>query len=293
MLEPTTSDEEQPTQASNTTIISPEEQTAQPLSIIAKVEYPYIQLLQGRDGRDGSSGRDGRDGERGERGERGKKGDPGETGPPGLKGEKGERGEIGPAGPQGVTGAAGPPGPRVAGATYVRWGRTTCPTGNGTELLYSGRAAGSLYTQRGGGANLLCLPNTPDYLASVDTVDRHVSVYGVEYHLGHLKPDLFNQNAPCAVCYTPTRSTMVMIPAWTHCPDDSWTKEYVGYMMTSAGQNHRLHFECFDKDIEPVPGEGRDVNGALMHVVEVVCNTGINCPPYHGGKELTCAVCTK
>ena len=244
------------------------EQPTQPSSIIAKIEYPYIQVLQGRDGRDGLPGRDGEDGELGERGEKGEKGDHGETGPP------------------------GPPGPRVAGATYVRWGRTTCPIGNGTELLYAGRAAGSLYNQRGGGANLLCLPDTPDYLHSVDTVDRHVSVYGVEYHFAHLRPDLFNQNAPCAVCYTPTRSTMVMIPAWTHCPA-SWTKEYTGYLMTSFHQNHRLHFECFDKDLESVPGEARDVNGALMHVVEAVCNTGINCPPYHGGKELTCAVCTK
>ena len=85
VLEPTTSDEEQPTQTSSTTI-SPAQ--LQPLSIIAKFEHPYIQLLQGRDGRDGSSGRDGKDGERGERGEREKKGEPGETGPPGLKGEK-------------------------------------------------------------------------------------------------------------------------------------------------------------------------------------------------------------
>ena len=52
----------------------------------------------------------------------------------GSKGEKGDHGETGPTGPQGVTGAAGPPGPCVAGATYVRWGRTSCPTGNGTEL---------------------------------------------------------------------------------------------------------------------------------------------------------------
>ena len=63
--------------------------------------------------------------------------------------------------------------------------------------------------------------------------------------------------------------------------------------MTSWHRHHRLHFECFDKDPESVPGEARDVNGALMHVVEVVCNTGINCPPYDGRKELTCAVCTK
>ena len=234
-----------------------------------EVDHPYIQLLQGRDGRDGLPGRDGKDGEPGERGEKGEKGDPGETGP------------------------QGPPGPRVAGATYVRWGKSTCPTGNGTEQLYSGRAAGPNHAHKGGGANLLCLPNIPDHPPNSNTIAEHGIIYGVEYHvLSNIKQSAFNQNAPCAVCYTPTRSTMVMIPAWTHCPT-SWTKEYVGYIMTSWHANSRLKFECVDEDLEFVPGEGRDVNGVLLHITEVACNTGINCPPYQTGRELSCVVCTK
>lgn len=230
-----------------------------------EVERPYIQLLQGRDGRDGLPGRDGKDGE------------------PGGKGDKGDQGETGPP---------GPPGPRAAGATYVRWGRTICPTENGTELLYSGRAAGPLHTQTGGGANLLCLPDNPEYLHSVNAAEHGV-IYGVEYHVADtFMAGTHSQNAPCAVCYTSTRSSMVMIPAWTHCPT-SWTQEYAGYIMTSWYTNSRLQFECVDEDPEYVPGEARDVNGALLHTVEVVCNTGIDCPPYHTGKELTCVVCTK
>ena len=235
-----------------------------------EIDHPYIQLLQGRDGRDGLPGRDGKDGEPGERGE---------------KGEKGDRGE---------TGSQGPPGPRVAGATYVRWGRTSCPTGNGTELLYAGRAAGSHYNQKGGGANMLCLPDNPEYLPASNTVAEQGIIYGAEYHVGsHIKQNAHDQNVPCAVCYTPTRSTMVMIPAWTHCPA-SWTREYVGYIMTTwIGHISQLQFECVDKDFEYVPGEGRNVDGVLLHTAEVVCNTGINCPPYQTGKELSCAVCTK
>ena len=206
---------------------------------------------------------------------------------PGERGEKGEKGDRGDTGPQ------GPPGPSVAGATYVRWGRTTCPTGNGTELLYAGRTAGPLHSQKGGGANLLCLPDIPEYLPTANTIAEHSAIYGAEYHVGNsIKQYAYNQNAPCAVCYTPTRSTMVMIPAWTHCPA-SWTKEYVGYIMTSWRANSRLIFECVDKDLEYVPGEGRDVNGVLLHIAEVVCNTGINCPPYQTGKELSCTICTK
>ena len=186
----------------------------------------------------------------------------------------------------------GPPGPRVAGATYVRWGRTSCPTEQGTQLLYAGRAAGPLHSHQGGGANLLCLPDIPDYLHTVYTVQNHAPLCGVEYHLRPVKPSVYDHNIPCAVCYTPTRATTVMIPAWTHCPA-SWAKEYTGYLGTDHRDNYRLQFECFDKDPELVEGEARDVNGVLVHLFEATCNTGLNCPPYHAGKELTCAVCTK
>ena len=88
-----------------------------------------LDILHGRDGRDGRDGL---------------------PGPRGLPGQDGRNGERGPAGP---TGAQGPPGPRSGGATYIRWGRTTCPDTEGTELVYAGRAAGSHYSYSGGGAN--------------------------------------------------------------------------------------------------------------------------------------------
>ena len=244
-----------------------EEQPTLPSSVL-RFDYPYIQLLQGRDGRDGLPGRDGKDGEPGERGEKGDKGDQGDIGPP------------------------GPPGPCVAGATYVRWGRTTCPTELGTELLYAGRAAGPLWSNRGGGVDLLCLPSNPDYLTANSVHNALSPLYGVEYHTVVGNSNLLNHNLPCAVCYTPTRSTMVMIPAWTHCPA-SWTKEYVGYVMTEQKAQHPLQHVCVDQNAEAVAGEARDVNGALLHHIDVACNTGIPCPPYSDNKEITCAVCTK
>ena len=61
----------------------------------------------------------------------------GRDGLPGVQGPAGERR------PAGATGAQGPPGPRSGGATYIRWGRTTCPDTEGTELVYAGWAAGS------------------------------------------------------------------------------------------------------------------------------------------------------
>ena len=241
------------------------QETVTQLPTAVEVDRPYIQLLQGRDGRDGLPGRDGKDGEPGERGE---KGDRGETGPP------------------------GPPGPRVAGATYVRWGRTTCPTTLGTELLYAGRAAGPIFTQQGGGVDLLCLPSNPEYLSANSPHNDQAPLHGVEMQLNLNNQNLADHNVPCAVCYTPTRSTMVMIPAWTHCPA-SWTKEYVGYIMTEYKNYRRLQHVCVDQHTEVVPGEARNTNGALLHYVDVACNTGLQCPPYSTTKEVTCAVCTK
>ena len=51
----------------------------------------------------------------------------------GLKNDKGDMGECGPS---------------SGGVTYVRWGRTVCPNTARTELVYTGRAAGSYYNQK-------------------------------------------------------------------------------------------------------------------------------------------------
>ncbi|CAI8020385.1 Collagen alpha-6(VI) chain, partial [Geodia barretti] len=85
----------------------------------------------GRDGRPGLNGRDGfaglpgRDGSKGERGYRGTEGRPGAPGYQGVPGYPG---------PQ------GPPSPGSGGNTYIRWGRTVCPSVSGTSMVYSGWA---------------------------------------------------------------------------------------------------------------------------------------------------------
>ena len=101
---------------------------------ISRVPLIDLRLLRGRDGRDGLPGRDGEDG------------------------KPGPQGGQGPPGPQGT------PGPRSAGVTYTRWGKSSCPTISGTQLVYVGRAGGSEYNEQGGGAEKLCLPLDPDYI---------------------------------------------------------------------------------------------------------------------------------
>ena len=153
---------------------------------------PQLEVLRGRDGRDGERGIPGERGEKGDQGWRGEKGEMGSVGLPGVRGplgltgetgikkKHGEKGDLGPLGfpvPEGPAGEKGEKGeqggqghPGTAGSvmncgqTYVRWGRTTCPGNQSTEVVYSGRAGGSWYHSNGGATNYICMPDNPDYL---------------------------------------------------------------------------------------------------------------------------------
>ena len=84
---------------------------------------------------------------------------------------------------KGIPGQQGPPGPRSGGITYVRWGRTTCPNTTGTELVYTGRAAGSHYSHRGGGSNYQCIVEDPEnFDFGAGTVEASY-MYGAEYEM--------------------------------------------------------------------------------------------------------------
>ena len=246
-----------------------------------------MELLQGRDGRDGRDGMPGAIGPQGPPGERG------DTG-----GSQGPRGLTGSTGAPGARGPAGPPGPRNGGVTYVRWGKSSCPDVAGTELLYAGRAAGTLYSKEGGGSTHLCMPEVPQYTLSYKPGTQSDSVInGANYELPIT--GTHDHNVPCAVCSASTRVGVTMIPAWTSCPT-GWTREYYGYLMTestlygeSSRHRGRTSYECIDKDQDSVPGSQTNPDGDVFYHVEASCNTGLPCPPYNNYKELTCVVCTK
>ena len=216
----------------------------------------------------------------------------------GLPGRDGVQGPPGPPGKDGSTGRQGPPGPlSCGGAIYTRWGKSSCPEVEGTELVYSGITGGTWYSQEGGGANYLCMPKDPEYsLRNRGGVNGWAHLYGSEYQFPI--PGTHDHNVPCAVCYVSARPSVLMIPAKASCPP-KWTREYYGYIMTEykGAQNDirgRTMFECVDKDQESLPGGGTiNTDGVLFHHVEVVCNTGLPCPPYDNNKELNCVVCTK
>ncbi|KAJ7374505.1 hypothetical protein OS493_004843 [Desmophyllum pertusum] len=109
----------------------------------------------------GPKGRDGRNNGKGLPGPLGPPGKPGKSGKPGtnisaqallvLKEIEELLGELGPQGSKGEKGQDG-----KSGVKYVRWGRTTCPSG--AQVVYKGIMGGGYYGHQGGGVNYLCLP---------------------------------------------------------------------------------------------------------------------------------------
>ena len=245
---------------------------------------------KGEKGDAGTVGAPGPRGEKGGQGTAGRPGIPGSHGLPGLQGEQGLPGlpaENGSA--QGSrTGGGG-------GVVYNRWGRTSCPSDQGTELIYSGRAGGTHFHHHGGAANLLCLPNDPEYSTYGSGVTNYVPLRGAQYQAVSGQPchSVNSHNIPCAVCYASTRDTVLMIPAKLTCPTH-WTTEYTGYIMATRGSNNgRTLFECIDRQPQSVPGlNGYDSDNALYYHVEATCDS-LFCPPYDTQKEVTCVVCSR
>ena len=183
------------------------------------------------------------------------------------------------------------------GATYIRWGRTTCPNTPGTELVYTGNAGGTFWSTTGGAADKVCLPPDPDYLPGTSGLNTGIPssphMHGVEYeYLAGPNSNVNQHNAPCAVCFASSRATTLMIPAKTTCPP-TWTREYYGYLASErASHPARSVFSCVDNDPEAIGGTQASRDGALFYHVLTTCN-GLTCPPYENERALSCVVCTK
>lgn len=228
-----------------------------------EVKDIYIQILRGRDGCDGLTGRDG---------------------------QKGERGDIGM---KGDGGPMGPAGPKSGGVVYTRWGKASCPTETGAELLYEGIAGGSKWDQLGG-VLTISVYQSPHYVSThILSLDGSF-VYGSEYcSVNGVFPGKNYHNVPCAVCYTAKKSVKLMIPGRITCPS-TWTVEYKGYLMAEK-YNHARNtvYECVDENAESLAGSD-DISNEItaLYFIHSTCN-GLPCPPYVDKRVLTCVVCTK
>lgn len=100
---------------------------------------------------------------------------------PGQPGTRGQKGEVGRPGTGGLQGPKGDKGRDAGGVKYVRWGRTTCPSG--ADIVYKGIVGGSHYSHSGGGGEYLCLPKYPKYDTYQDGFQSHSYIYGAEYEI--------------------------------------------------------------------------------------------------------------
>ena len=151
--------------------------------------------------------------------------------------------------------------------------------------LMLGSVGGSHYSHTGAAVNYLCLPQQPEWLSRVPT--GHADLYGGEYD-GSDFGTKTGDAIPCAVCRT-TDNSVMMIPARVNCYG-GWTKQYRGYL--GAGYNHHAaasEYVCVD---EAVPGRSYNYDGKLIFIVQTACGS-LPCPPYVGGKSVTCVVCSK
>ena len=270
------------------------------MSVRRSIDDSTDSCCGGRDGLPGLTGRDGMKGEpglggvKGEQGLDGVKGEPGTagiTGPRGDQGMKGNKGDPGIQGSIGLPGPQGLPAPTSGGETYVRWGRTTCPTITGTSLVYSGWAAGSHFNEKGSGSNYLCITKTPQYLNYDSRRNNPAKLYGAKYIARDTNQPyhaITENVVPCAVCHVVQRSVL-MIPGQYTCPT-GWTREYYGYLVAARFDEHPVLYECMDESPESSGTTSSD-QAAFYHV-EARCGN-LACGPYDETKELTCAVCSK
>jgi len=185
----------------------------------------------------------------------------------------------------------------LVGTTYTIWGKSTCPS-NGTDLVYSGLAAGSHYTHAGAASNFLCLTKSPLWNKFNDAEEGGALVYGAEYEFDFRNSntcfgrEITDQDPPCAVCRT-RRASVMMIPGRNQCLD-GWTLEYHGYLSGGHyGHTAATEFICLDAETEVISGSSANNDGKVLYLSEVRCGSSSLCPPYINGRELTCVVCSK
>jgi len=190
-----------------------------------------------------------------------------------------------------------------ASAVYTRWGRNVCASQS--IPLYKGNTASGHYTHVGAGGNYICVHNTPQWSNSAPGYQANSGyIYGVEYEFnaGYTNnlpfsyannggQDLQNNDAPCVVCINPTASIQVMTPGRLDCPSADMSLEYNGFLVSAHYGHYRSEYVCLDSTPEVRPGGQADDNGGLFYPVQVGCGS-MPCPPYIGGNEMTCSVCT-
>ena len=152
-------------------------------------------------------------------------------------------------------------------------------------FCWTGLAGGKFHTEKGSGTNRLCLTRRPQFDSVSAGVYGHI--YGAEYQgIGNHE----DYEVPCSVCRVP-QSTTIMVPATHTCPP-GWTTQYTGHLVSQYKDYYATEYVCLDGSPEDESSSKTSENGLLFYYVIARCGS-LPCPPYIGGKVVTCVVCSK
>ncbi|XP_061179605.1 uncharacterized protein LOC133188243 [Saccostrea echinata] len=156
------------------------------------------------------------------------------------------------------------------------------------SLRKEGITAGTYLSQDSLNVDTLCLPKDPEWGNNTYYSDVGTRLFGALYHtrtINYHRNSLFGHGVPCAVCLVHNRSLTKAFPARKTCYK-GWRLEYQGYLMAGAS------YVCVDKHADKLPGGKTYRFEHYFNPVGAKCGV-MKCPPYVGGREVMCAVCSK
>ncbi|KAF8789280.1 hypothetical protein HNY73_007226 [Argiope bruennichi] len=174
--------------------------------------------------------------------------------------------------------------PDGSGDVYIHWGSSTCPS-SGVELLYSGKAAGTLFKSWAGGRNLECMKlEDPKLSKAISPQPKPARLDAVEYRT-LAEPDK-SRPIPCAACMVPETVAVKTLYAKKSCPKN-WKIEYSGLTMADSGSNVDGDFICLNKKVFQLPAESEaGAHNARLNPV------WMSCEKCDGEKIVPCVVCS-
>lgn len=162
-------------------------------------------------------------------------------------------------------------------------------------MFLLGIAGGGEHLHRGAASEYICLPKDPNLITNMKTQNPHGEasyLYGAEYEDNVFGPKLMQNDVPCAVCYTPHQSVILMIPGKTTCYG-GWKKEYFGKLAGGSNtQPAASQFVCLDSYPEVMYNGIANNNGKLFYAVKARCGS-LPCPLDTNNALSTCVVCSK
>lgn len=180
--------------------------------------------------------------------------------------------------------------PEDFGDVFTRWGHLDCP--DKSTKIYSGVVGGAAHNHAGGGANPLCLSETPELPSQWRNADdNRAMLYGTEYK-GYGATGMGGKDAWDAGCALCAYKGLASYESWgsRHCPD-GYDKLYEGNVWAGHHGHRMSNYVCVDKALQGhfknnKGGQG----GAYWYMAEYECGS-LPCDLFPSQMEPACAVC--